>query len=197
MNNRADNYYNDDNQDIKFIPLDVNNNFVDAESPWFPSVNIDGAGFNNSITNNILYDFANPITNVKKEKDFYENIDYTGSKQSTLNEMESVPEYPMEIYKDEAYPSCQLIQDEPIHIKILREYDFSKDDYKDDNILRGNKSKNKGKHKEKSEIEDIFKMILDKDESIMKVLKLYNIPYPMASLLIKKVIALTLKYEDD
>ena len=30
----------------------------------------------------------------------------------------------------------------------------------------------------------------------MKVLKLYNIPYPIASLIVKKIISLTLKYKD-
>ena len=31
----------------------------------------------------------------------------------------------------------------------------------------------------------------------MKVLKLYNIPYPVASLIVKKIISLTLKYKKD
>ena len=92
--------------------------------------------------------------------------------------------YPKEIYDDEAFPSCKITEDEPIHIKILREFDLLIDDYED---TRG----------KKSSVEKIFKKIEEKEESIMKVLKLYNIPYPVASLIVKKIISLTLKYKKD
>lgn len=164
----------DQNDELKFIPMPTNSNLLCSNVTWQPVQNLADSALN-GIENNFLNDFATPITNIKEENNFYAEIDYIDEEET---------EYPIEIYSDEAYPSCQIPETEPRHMRILREYDLSIDDYK-------------GIRENKSDVEKIFNKIQEKDEAIIKILKLYNIPYPIAALLVKKIISLTLKYKED
>lgn len=163
-----------ENDELKFIPMNTSSNLLCSNAMGQTIQNLADSALN-GITNNFLYDFATPINNVKEDQNFYADIDY-------IPEVDT--EYPIEIYADESYPSCQIPQNEPRHMRILREYDLSIDDYK---CIRENKS----------DVEKIFNKIQEKDEAIIKILKLYNIPYPIAALLVKKIISLTLKYKED
>ncbi|MBU5453933.1 hypothetical protein [Caproiciproducens sp. MSJ-32] len=162
-----------ENDDLKFIPMDTSSNLLCSNAMGQTIQNLTDTGLN-GITNNFLYDFATPINNVKEDENFYADIDY-------IPEVDT--EYPIEIYADESYLSCQIPQNEPRHMKVLREFDLFIEDFKD---IRG----------KKSDVEKIFKKIEETDEAVIKILKLYNIPYPIAALLVKKIISLTLKYKD-
>ena len=46
-----------------------------------------------------------------------------------------------------------------------------------------------------SEVDKIFKKIEDNNSVVLATMKAYRIPYPIAKLLIKNIIKLTLEYE--
>lgn len=73
---------------------------------------------------------------------------------------------------------------EPPHMKILRDLDLG-NDY--ESIYRESNN---------SDIDNIFKKIEEDYGSIMSTLKIYKIPYPIASLIIRKIISLTLKFSN-
>ncbi|GAB6167760.1 hypothetical protein JCM1393_02200 [Clostridium carnis] len=107
-------------------------------------------------------------------------------------------EYPSETISEELYsynsnlPNCHTTQtrdneffQEPLHMNLLRNFDFILDEFDD---LRGccpNK------------IDKIFRDIEENHSFIIGTLKAYKIPYPIICLLIKKIIKFTLNYSED
>ncbi|AYE33488.1 hypothetical protein [Clostridium septicum] len=68
------------------------------------------------------------------------------------------------------------------HMNILKDFDFSMDDSSD---LRSSNCSN---------IDKIFKEIEDNHSGILGTFKAYRMPYPISSLIVKKVIKLSLEY---
>lgn len=74
--------------DLKFMPLKVDNPFSGSESNWFPLVNLDSPNINNFI-NNFIFGFSTPMVPGKIDDNFYKNIEYFNDNQSHMNTKEN------------------------------------------------------------------------------------------------------------
>ncbi|WP_300384912.1 hypothetical protein [Clostridium sp.] len=276
----SDNLIDVKDDDLKFMPLKVNNPFTGNESNWFPLVNLDSPNINN-FTNNFIFGFSTPMVSGKIDDNFYKNIGYPEDNQNYMNENESnmgynpqgdnqlnpnnnmqgynepnmeynlpsnndanmgykpqeynqlnpnnniqgynkpnmeynqecdnktqncnnlgvnYQQYPKEAYGEEliSYDKGYIdnfntklelnryeeeIKEDLPHMKILKEYSFlelAEEDLRDDN---------------KEKINNIFSRIESGDDSILNIFKLYEIPYPMANMIVKKIINESLDYK--
>lgn len=86
-------YYNnsnrkEDDDDLKFIPLNIKEPFAEKDSSWFPIVNMNSPNIS-SMTNNFILGFSSPKNGEKLDESFLESIDYIPSisytGENTLN----------------------------------------------------------------------------------------------------------------
>ena len=102
---------------------------------------------------------------------------------NSYNSFEKLNDYMKTYEKSGVIRSDKEIEDPP-HMEILRELDLGSE-Y--DSIYRDDKSK---------EIDSIFKKIEENHGAIISTLKAYRIPYPIISLLVKKIIKITLEHSN-
>ena len=100
---------------------------------------------------------------------------------NSYNSFEKLNDYMKTYEKSGVIRSDKEIEDPP-HMEILRELDLGS---QYDSIYRDDKSK---------EIDSIFKKIEENHGAIISTLKAYRIPYPIISLLVKKIIKITLEH---
>ena len=102
---------------------------------------------------------------------------------NSYNSFEKLNDYMKTYEKSGVIRSDKEIEDPP-HMEILRELDLGSE-Y--DSIYRDDKSK---------EIDSIFKKIEENHGAVISTLKAYRIPYPIISLLVKKIIKITLEHSN-
>lgn len=201
--------YMDD--DLKFIPLNLQEPFSSKNSPWFPLINFNSDSYGNmrsdnkvnftppdssaGINSNLVtipqisilpepkLNSSNPMISTDKTNNGLNN-------NPTTNTLEN----PSAVNKDELHcygtPSSKCppndinneMDTEPVHMNILRNFDFSLDSSYDTRDCYQN------------EVDKIFKRIKEDNGSIWGTLKAYRVPTPISSLIIKQVIKLTIKY---
>ena len=102
---------------------------------------------------------------------------------NSYNSFEKLNDY-MKTYEISGVIRSDKEIEDPPHMEILRELDLGSE-Y--DSIYRDDKSK---------EIDSIFKKIEENHGAIISTLKAYRIPYPIISLLVKKIIKITLEHSN-
>ena len=202
--NSTKNSTTDINDDLKFIPLNLKEPFKSKDSSWIPFINIDVE--TDHMTNNFFLGLPNlqetntfttlPNINAMPELP-YPLVTPTQSIYDLDNEKNIIDEdelYPSETLEDELYsynedvsnPNNTDTRNNLLHLDVLRDFNLSLDeDIKDD--IRGccNNSVN-----------EIFKHIEEDDAGLLDTLKSYGIPYPIAALIIKKIIKVTVNFSN-
>lgn len=199
----------DTDEDLKFIPLNLNEPFKSKDSSWAPFINIDVETEN--MTNNFFISLpdlqtnngltplpsvnANPIlpyptTNPSMNglNNNYDNMDLNNNlnipPDNTNNISDENELYPSETSKDELYSyntnssGNNSNRDTLTHLDILRDFDLSLDSDIID-TTSGYRS---------DDIDRIFNNIEENNGDLLCALKAYNVPYPIASLILKKTI---------
>lgn len=217
MNSKKNNMVDTD-EDLKFIPLNLNEPFKSKDSSWAPLINIDVETEN--MTNNFFISLpdlqtnngftplpsvnANPIlpyptttTNPSMNglNNNYDNMDLNNNlnipPDNTNNISDENELYPSETSKDELYSyntdsnnsnnsnnNNSSNKNTLTHLDILRDFDLSLDSDIID-TTSGYRS---------DDIDRIFNNIEENDGDLLCALKAYNVPYPIASLILKKTI---------
>ena len=187
MNSNPNNTYyyklsNTSNNDICFVPLNIKQELNPINSSFPLLMNL------NTLTTPI-----SPVSNLQQNTPmpimpYPENIpDMNLSNNTSQNEQNQL-EYPDEINPDDLYSynesrdSENYIYTSINPVDILRNFNFNidSDETRDNSTYKS--------------IENIFDLIEKNNPSILSTMKAYRIPYPVAKLLIKKIISLTLKY---
>ena len=83
-------------------------------------------------------------------------------------------------------PNTNRYMDELIHLDILRDFDFSIDSDINSNT--------RGSSNDATTVDKIFRNIEDNNDELLETFKSYKIPYPMTTLVIKKIITASLDY---
>lgn len=148
-------------------------------SPYQPKNNNNNNLNTNPNKNNINTNFNNNLNSNNN------NVPSSFPSQSTDLE------YPSELNSDDLYsynkPRMNDNYDESIinPLDILRNFSF-------DDIQLSDSFRNDNKE---NYIDEIFKKIEDNNSVVLATMKAYRIPYPIAKLLIKNIIKLTLEYK--
>ena len=216
MNSKKNTLF-DRSDDLTFIPLNIKEPFKSKDSSWVPCMDVDA----NNMTNNFFIglpdlqttqDF-NPLPNMNTNQvPLYPATIPTPSIYSSNNTNNTATPTPTPTPtptnitdKDELYPSelpalPQLPESELYnytedtnidrftntltHLDILRDFDLSIDsDITNDTRCCSS-----------DDIDKIFKDMEKNNNGVLSTLKSYKIPYPIATLIIKKIIKLTLDY---
>lgn len=190
----------DSNDDLNFIPLDLSEPFKSKDSSWVPFINIDAE--TETMTNNFFIGLPNLQTNngftplpsinttpILPYPSTVPIISTSGPNSSlnippknTNNIIDENELYPSETLEDELYsyntntPRDNSFENELLHLDILREFDLSIGS----DIINSTRGIN--------DIDRIFNNIKENDGGLLGALKAYNIPYPIASSIIKKTI---------
>ena len=212
---------NNNNDDLKFTPLDINpslnigNEKLNSITPpntldgisinsdcnniyiGFPPLGLTSSKYSPLMTNSSL---LNSTLNCNNTTGYYPPMPYPNNIPSmdtsntipitSLNENILNNEFPSETSSDNLYSyntndsrniSYYLPSINPLD--ILRNFDLS---------FSGDDSRDSVSNKE---IDDIFKCIKTDNSAILYTLKAYRIPLPIASLIIKKIIKITLEHK--
>lgn len=202
--------------DLVFVPLNIKEPFSQSNSSWIPAINFDKSNVTN-LTNNFFVGLPpvmgnncdlklpeptlvpKPLTPYPKVSDELSSELNTYDKpfQPPMNKIgESDLQYPSEISEDELYSYNEIeqikrfddeIESNPIHLEILRNFDFSMEDI--------NLSDKRGS--KESAVDTIFDSIQKNNNGVLSALRAYGIPYPIACLIIKRIIKLTLQSMPD
>lgn len=197
--------------DLIFVPLNIKEPFSQCNSSWTPAINFDKSNVNN-LTNNFFIGLPPVIgsncdlklpepTLIPKPLTPYPKVsDELNSELNTYDKplqpsMEKIGEsdlkYPSEISEEELYSYNEIeqvkrfdeeIESNPPHLELLRSFDFSMDEV--NNNIRGSHD---------STVDTIYENILKSNNGVLSALKAYRIPYPIATLIIKRIIKLTLQ----
>lgn len=213
MNSKKNNMV-DNNEDLKFVPLNLNEPFKSKDSSWAPFINIDVE--TETMTNNFFIDLpalqtnngftplpnintnptlpytsTAPINSMSGSSNNYDTMNFNNNlnipPENTNNINDENELYPSETSEDELYSyntdtnnsrsiNNNSFKSNLTHLDILRDFDLSIDSDATSNT-RG-----------PSDIDRIFTTIEENDGGLIGALKAYNIPYPIASLIIKKTI---------
>ena len=171
------------NDDLSFVPLNVKQELNPINSSFPLLMNLNNLTTPPSPITNLQQGNSVPImvypTDVP-DMYLYNNINST--KETNL-------QYPDQVSSDDLYSYNESRYDNNYiyncinPIDILRNFDLNIDEYD----TRANVSDNS--------IDNIFTSIEKNNPGILGTMKAYRIPYPIAKLIIKKIIFLTLKYE--
>lgn len=221
MNSTKNSVVNMD-EDLKFVPLNIQEPFKSKDSSWVPFINIDADSDN--ITNNFFIGLPNlqtnqgftPLPNINNNPILpYPSIVTTPSIKDLTNEeankdvKDQAPDKKSNeknikniLTEDELYPSEMLNNElysyneensntntttnrtitSLTHLDILRDFDLSTD-FDIENNSRTCCAK---------QVDNIFKEIEEDYVGLLSTLKTYKIPYPITSLIVKKIIKITL-----
>lgn len=201
MNSTTQNIIDMDD-DLKFVPLSLEEPFKSKLQNWNPISN----SISNPMTNNfgIGMTFNFPYSNIEninlsrdklscrqplvmppmlQESSNFRSIDT--NLESAINSNTFLNSDTLYCYNSDVKDFWENTPDSyPLPSDILRAFDFSLDFDELDNP-RDTSSDN---------LDSIFKNIENSNSSIFGTLKAYKIPYPIATLLIKRIIKLTLTY---
>lgn len=198
--------------DLQFIPLNIKEPFKSEDSSWAPYINIDVETEN--MTNNFFIGLpnlktkqgfttlpsinANPILPYPSDNSNTSSDDISENIQPNMkNIIEENEFYPSESLNNELYSYNDDTKNETIdmsmnrfssnlpHLDILRDFDLSMD-YDIPTNTRA--------CCQNDEVDKIFKSIEENNSGLLNTLKSYRIPYPISTLIIKKIIKLTLSY---
>lgn len=210
MNSNNNTNTNDNNNDLKFVPLSIEEPFKSKIDRWIPFVNLSNKS---TITDNIYLGL--PPIYIDKE---LTRLDFTRQNRATeLPRPTLLPNLPdtddnftpfrdnqfftSETLTYNTFPnndslycynspnefSNNSLEAETLPTDILRMFDFSieLDDIEDCNRKPYNNLSDK-----------VFQEIENNNPSILGAMKAYKIPSPIAGLLVKRVIKITLNYLD-
>lgn len=194
--------------DLQFIPLNLKEPFKSEDSSWAPCINIDVEADN--VTNNFFIGLPDlkgnqgftslPAINPMPVLPYPIDTPKTPEpSKDTNNNISSIDElYPSELIKNELYSynedrdensniknNYNRFSNNLIHLDILRDFDLSPD-YDNSNTSRD--------YSNNEEVDKIFKNIEANHSGLISTLKTYRLPYPISTLLIKKIIKSTLDY---
>lgn len=213
MSSKKDNI---DNDDLKFIPLNIDSSLSPSSSKFPMFCNLDQLSFSgilssislelpdlnatpipldtvNSISSVMapLMPYPKNISDLNNSNSIYNNINtkINTSKEQNYNNKSFELEYPDELntdllhsYNEQTIKSRQL--DNYVNaVDILRNFDLSLN-YSIDEYRKNNCTEN--------EVNDIFTKIENDHSGILSTMKAYRIPYPIAKILIKKIIKISL-----
>lgn len=219
MNSKKNDTSNLDD-DLKFMPLNLKEPFKSKDSSWAPYINLDiptnymtnnfflplpelqlTQGFNNPSNLNAMSQLDPYYSNFSKPSPYQsnnnvENMNSNLNKNNTTYEGEL---YPSETLEDELYSYNTNNINNPnnstnnstnrdinnlIHLDILRDFDLSLDsDIKSDNRLDSDET-----------IDKIFEDIKSNNNGLIETLNSYKIPYPISTLVIKKIVRSTINH---
>ena len=182
---------NDDN-DLCFIPLNIKQELSPINSSFPLLMNLDSLSLSLN-TNSAFVTLPSPTTNMQSITkapivpypddipDMYKYNDINTSEEENL-------EYPDEVNSDDLYSYNEARFNEDYltnyvnHLDILKNFDLTPDtsEYR--------------QNVDSETIDKVFDSIEKNNPGIFATLKTYRIPYPIAKLLVKKIISLTLKY---
>ena len=181
---------NSDN-DMLFMPLNIKQE-LNPSNAFFPLIlSLDGLSLslttNNTINNISMPDLKNSLA--MPVIPYPNNVPNLENTTPIKNTEEINLEYPSEDNSDDLFSynesrSSKDLFDEAINpLDILRNFDLTPEfnEYRSSDGAK--------------DIEDIYAKIMEKNPGVLATLKAYRIPYPLAKLIIKKIISLTLKYE--
>lgn len=211
MNSKKNDNYNLD-EDLKFMPLNLKEPFKSKDSSWAPCINLDIP--TNYMTNNFFlplpeFQLSQGLNSQSNLNDMSQlNTNYSNfSNPSTYQSNNNIENISSNLnnnntnYKGELYPS-ETLEDELysyntndinnsnrdintlIHLDILRDFDLSLD-----LDIKSNTRSDSGEA-----IDEIFEAIKSNNNDLIETLNSYKIPYPISSLLIKKIITLSLNH---
>lgn len=183
------------------IPNIIDNNYLSSPNTNFSNnASNNTTGINNNMGLNNDMGFNNNIglnsnntpnnTSFNNNNAFNNNTGFNNNSAFNNNNVNLEDEYPSEDSGDELYSYNSNTTMGPANpnnlitpTEVLRNIDFSLDDM-DSRKSYSNK-----------DIDAIFNSIQEKNPSIFSALKAYRVPYPIATLLIKKVIQSSLDYK--
>ena len=183
------------------IPNIIDNNYLSSPNTNFSNnASNNTTGINNNMGLNNDMGFNNNIglnsnntpnnTSFNNNNAFNNNTGFNNNSAFNNNNVNLEDEYPSEDSGDELYSYNSNTTIGPANpnnlitpTEVLRNIDFSLDDM-DSRKSYSNK-----------DIDAIFNSIQEKNPSIFSALKAYRVPYPIATLLIKKVIQSSLDYK--
>lgn len=192
----------DMDDDLKFIPLNLKEPFKSKDSSWAPCINKDVETTN--MTTNFFIGLPDlqttqsftPLPNINANPTLpYTSTILTPSLYGSTNNniVDKYEPYPSEVSENELYSynedtnintSIDRFTNNITHLDILRDFDLSIDsDITNDTRCCSC-----------DDIDKIFKDIEENNGGLLCTLKSYKIPYPIATLIIKKIIKLTLDY---
>ncbi|MBB6624425.1 hypothetical protein [Clostridium gasigenes] len=201
----------DRSDDLTFIPLNIKEPFKSKDSSWVPCMDVDA----NNMTNNFFIglpdlqttqDF-NPLPNMNTNPvplypatiptpSIYSSDNNTTNNNSTPtniadkdelypSELPALPQLPeSELYNYTEDTNIDRFTNALTHLDILRDFDLSiNSDITNDTRCCSS-----------DDIDKIFNDMEKNNNGVLSTLKSYKIPYPIATLIIKKIIKLTLDY---
>ncbi|MGL5151144.1 MAG: hypothetical protein ACRC7N_11300 [Clostridium sp.] len=175
-----------DRSDLNFAPINLESPFHPSENGWMPVISLKDDMPHAEISNSSSDIFSpnvaiNPYNlSIKDANNPFDTIPNGPSPNSNL--------YPNEEPNNELYSynknrELYLSSIESIFIEeLLSDIDYNYDEFNDD-LNRACNSK----------LNTIFKTIQDECPAIMKTLKSYKVPYPIAKILVKKIINISLE----
>lgn len=182
---------NNDDNDLSFVPLNIKQDLNPINSSFPLLMNLDSLSISIA-TNGSLNTLQLPNLPIGNSMPIIPYPDTVPNMEtiSNLNNTEETNlEYPSEINSDDLYSYNEDRFDDNYLINtinpldILRNFDLSPEyyDYRNES--------------DSNNIDSIFNKIEKNNPGILATMKAYRIPYPIAKLLIKKIISLTLRYE--
>lgn len=206
-----------ENKDLEFIPFDTKDNIFNSDANWFPVIRLNTATVD-TITNQFITGFSNPITRSTIDREKFNNIVYNKDDK-----------YKKEQSEDEKVESFNIL-DNLENVEIQSEKRKIENNLDNKNVNNSNKSSKKSKGKsydknrkeekdgrfnepphmkilreynllyleEESRLEtvsltdDIYKEMMEENQEILDVLKAYEIPKPIVDIIVKKIIRITL-----
>lgn len=204
---KSNNNSNQQDNDLKFTPLSIQeplkfNNFappsINGTSPnaamgfmCFPTPLINLSG--QTINKPTIMDSA-PLTPYPMNIPTIEKTEITPPSSNNLNNIptnSSDLEFPSEVTSDDLYSYNKPRLTDNYTVDSVNPLDILRNIVLEDtNVLedfRGSYSQD--------DIDNVFKKIEDNNSVVLATMKAYRIPYPIAKLLIKNIIKLTLEYK--
>jgi len=186
---------NIDNDDLKFIPLNIDSSLSPNGSKFPILYNLDGlslSGIVDSITPVMapLMPYPKNTPNLNNDNSLYNNNSKnTTPSEETSNNKSLELEYPDELNNNllhsynEPTIKPRYLNDSVNAVDVLRNFDLSLD-------YSINESRKNSCTEE--EVNNIFSKIENDHSGILATMKAYRIPYPIAKILIKKIIKISL-----
>lgn len=162
-----------------------------------PSINMMNPAMNTDNTTNIVPSTPYPSNIPDIEKTEINNSKNTINSNTTQNVPSSFPsnssdlEFPSEVNSEDLYSYNKPRLNDNYDTNFINPLDilrnFSFEDLELSDSYRGDSKEN--------DVEEIFKKIEENNSVVLATMKAYRIPYPIAKLLIKNIIKLTLEYK--
>lgn len=169
-----------DTRDLNFVPLHLKGPLNPTENGWMPVINEDN--LTASIAENTSESIFSASSAVRK---------YVGNQLATLPNGINPNLLPNENMSDELFSYNKKRKDISIDLslinieEILREINYEFSEFTDNDDYRGACN---------SKINDIYKSIQNGYPAIISTFKAYKMPAPIYTILVKKIISVTLEH---